>query len=148
MRPIFLLMFLILGCGESPLLHHKNEKKNPVSGIFSLQSVPTFSVLKYQFKIDWDETPKLGGNKFDLKMWDMNRGSDQGPFHDPPTEMNIFLWMPAMGHGSSPVKISKIDTGEYRVSEIYFIMGGTWQIKFQLIQNSKVIDEVDLTYHL
>jgi hypothetical protein len=145
---LFILMFMIFGCGESPLFNHKNEKKNSLAGIFTLKEVPTFSNLNYQFKIEWHEAPKLGANKFDLKIWDMSRGTDQGPFHDPPAELNIFLWMPAMGHGSSPVKISKNDAGDYHVSDVNFIMGGAWQIKFQLIQNSKVIDEVDLTYHL
>ena len=54
-----------------------------------------------------------------------------------------------MGHGSSPVKIKKLGPGEYEVTSIYFIMGGGWEIYFQLLTNKDdVLDEVVLPFSL
>lgn len=44
----------------------------------------------------------------------------------------VVLWMPSMGHGSSPVKIQKTADGIYLVSKVYFIMPGDWEIRLQI----------------
>jgi hypothetical protein len=49
--------------------------------------------------------------------------------------------MTSMGHGSAPVKLKKIADGEYEVSNVQFIMGGKWEIKFQLKKDNQVFDE-------
>ncbi len=43
----------------------------------------------------------------------------------------VILWMPAMGHGSSPVIVEKVSLGIYRAKEVYFGMKGDWQIRFE-----------------
>ncbi len=53
----------------------------------------------------------------------------------------VKLWMPSMGHGSSPVVIKQVAEGTYEVSDIYFIMLGEWEIRFQLKNNNDVIEE-------
>ena len=60
------------------------------------------------------------------------------PKHDP----HIVLWMPSMGHGSSPVTMTLIQDGVYRASEIFFIMPGLWEIRFQLKDGSRIVEEV------
>jgi len=57
-------------------------------------------------------------------------------------ELSVFLWMPSMGHGSSPVNIEEIRPGKFKVSQIYFIMPGSWEIKFQLKEKEKLIEEL------
>lgn len=54
-------------------------------------------------------------------------------------QLKVILWMPDMGHGSSPTRIQKaVDTngnalpGAYRVSNIHFMMGGVWEVRVQL----------------
>lgn len=42
------------------------------------------------------------------------------------------LWMPSMGHGSAPVQIEKTAPGIYRISRIYFIMPGDWEVRLFL----------------
>jgi hypothetical protein len=60
----------------------------------------------------------------------------------------VVLWMPSMGHGSSPVTVARVDTGTYRASEVFFIMPGKWQIKFQMTNGNEILDEaiLDLTF--
>ena len=53
----------------------------------------------------------------------------------------VKLWMPSMGHGSSPVVITQTAAGTYLVSDVYFIMLGAWEIRFQLKNNNDVIEE-------
>ncbi len=48
----------------------------------------------------------------------------------------VKLWMPDMGHGSSPVKVVRpmnasgmTETGLYRAEEVHFVMPGAWEIR-------------------
>ena len=54
----------------------------------------------------------------------------------------VTLWMPDMGHGSTPTQVSQLDTGTYRASEVFFVMPGLRQIKCQ----ESTIDEAVATY--
>ncbi len=47
------------------------------------------------------------------------------------TPLKIVLWMPSMGHGSSPVTVEKLSTGLYRAKNVFFSMKGDWEIRFQ-----------------
>jgi hypothetical protein len=58
---------------------------------------------------------------------------------EPPGTFAVKLWMPDMGHGSSPVQITqttdssgKAITGTYLVSMMYFTMGGKWDVNVTL----------------
>lgn len=66
---------------------------------------------------------------------------------DPKTHTNVDIedsikvtpWMPSMGHGSAPTVIQKVVDangqpvkGTYRVSRVFFTMGGTWEVQVQL----------------
>lgn len=46
-------------------------------------------------------------------------------------KLEVVLWMPAMGHGSSPTEVKQVDDLTYDVSRVYFIMGGEWEIRFK-----------------
>lgn len=68
--------------------------------------------------------------------------SDQFPvLIDPPAIPQVVLWMPSMGHGSSPITVTKLEAGTYRASQVFFVMAGTWDIKFQISDGNSVIDE-------
>ncbi|MBL7542435.1 MAG: FixH family protein [Bdellovibrionaceae bacterium] len=54
-------------------------------------------------------------------------------------QVDVELWMPDMGHGSAPTHVNRsIDsqgkalTGQYVVSNVYFVMGGLWEIRITL----------------
>lgn len=53
----------------------------------------------------------------------------------------VVLWMPSMGHGSSPTQVDRLDTGTYRASNVYFVMPGQWEIRFQDKDGADVRDE-------
>lgn len=58
---------------------------------------------------------------------------------EPPGAFEVSLFMPSMGHGSAPTKIQHLNdaqgqplVGAYEVSNIYFMMGGDWQVRVTL----------------
>lgn len=151
MSKIFLVFSLILlsACGESPILNHKMEPKGiKGSQIFSQSVVLEFQKSDMEFSIDWTMGPHMGESKFILRTWKKDLGTLSGPFQDPELTLNVVVWMTSMGHGSAPVKITKLNVGEYEVSNVQFFMGGAWDLKFQLKQGSQVVDETIVSYSI
>lgn len=142
---LILMSLLLSACGDSPLLNHKMEKGGLESDNFSaITEGQKFEKTKFSFRLIWIKGPVKGENKFVLKSWHNDFGTFNGPYQDLPNTLHVYLWMPDMGHGSSPVKIKKIAQGEYEVSSAYFIMPGKWEIYFQLKNKDDVLDEVVL----
>lgn len=56
-------------------------------------------------------------------------------------DWSVILWMPSMGHGSTPTRVERLDVGSFRVSSVFFIMPGDWEIRFQLKEGGQVRDE-------
>ncbi len=46
-------------------------------------------------------------------------------------DLKVKLWMPSMGHGSSPVRIDQIQPGILKIERVFFNMRGDWEIRFQ-----------------
>lgn len=105
----------------------------------------SFNKSGYSFVVSWVDGPKKGASKFIMKTWKKEVGTMNGPYQDLNKNLHIFLWMPTMGHGSQPVNITKTNDGEYEVSNVQFIMGGKWEIKFQLKDGAGVSDEAVIT---
>lgn len=146
---LLLLTFIFASCGESPLFNHAMEKSGLGKDSFQTQADGFhFSKTSFSFSIDWITGPAKGENKFLIKTWHKDFGTLNGPYQDLPHDLHVYLWMPHMGHGSSPVKINKIADGEYEISDAYFIMGGKWEIFVQLLKNKDVVDEVILPISL
>ena len=48
-------------------------------------------------------------------------------------ELKVSLFMPEMGHGSSPTKLEKVPGGNiYKISRVYFTMPGIWEVRVTL----------------
>ncbi len=60
-------------------------------------------------------------------------------------DVTVLLWMPSMDHGSTPVKVSKVDTGSYRATNVRFVMPGDWEIRFQIKDGNNIQDEAIAT---
>jgi hypothetical protein len=41
------------------------------------------------------------------------------------------LWMPSMGHGSSPTTVTRTGPHSWRVDRVFFLMPGPWEIRFK-----------------
>jgi len=51
-----------------------------------------------------------------------------------PGAFKVSLFMPGMGHGSAPTQVepAREANGAYRISRVYFTMGGDWEIRVKL----------------
>lgn len=139
---LLICLFVLSSCGESPVFNHQTEKEGPSKNPRALEAdIYSFQKTDFSFGLIWEEGPRLGESRFLVRAWNKKTGSINGPYQNLPKDLHIYLWMSSMGHGSAPVKISKIADGEYEVSEVHFIMGGPWEIRFQLKDVNQVYDE-------
>lgn len=58
---------------------------------------------------------------------------------EPGRPFDVSIWMPEMGHGSSPTQLRRVLdphgdvlVGSYDVAAMYFVMTGTWEVRFSL----------------
>ena len=139
---IFYSFFLIsiLSCGKSPIL---NQKDIYASGNYHLQTPKIFRSNGIKLSLSWltavNSTDK--GEAFLLT-------SKDGVLTDLPLPFSLFLWMPTMNHGSSPISITQLSTGVYKLSDIYFIMDGQWQLRAQLKSGNIVLEEIFFEFNL
>jgi hypothetical protein len=89
----------------------------------------------------WEQTPdstKYNSMKLTLSGANIN-AFDQ---------LESLLWMPSMGHGSSPVRIEKIDANTYRIYDMYFVMAGDWEVRIFLKKAGQSVDQVFIPVRL
>jgi hypothetical protein len=141
---------LLLGCVDSPLLHHANAQKSDPD---QKNECPlAFARFDACGAIEWRTMPtNEEKGAFQISFWNSKTGSASGPYVDPGKTVSVKLWMPDMGHGSSPVKITAaLDAngapvpGRYHATEVYFVMGGTWEIWVQLRDGAVVLEEAKI----
>lgn len=128
-----LIIFSFYGCGKSPL---QMKKSNEVSGNAGLESAKVLKTTQHSLVLNWLSPVNSADEAHALLIVKKN-----GVVVDLPEQIQIFLWMPTMGHGSSPITIKKIGTGLYDLSQVYFIMDGFWQLRVQIKNGNDVVDE-------
>lgn len=131
-----LIVLLFVACGDS---HVVKDPEKKVEGVHSKCDL-AFSSEDLCLTAKWEVMPtdSTFGSMI-LTFTDLNN------LDVPVTPINepfVMLWMPSMGHGSSPVMMEFIETGKYRAKDVFFIMPGPWDIHFQLNDGSTLIEEV------
>jgi len=148
----------MVGCLQSPLLSHANasptvapQENNQTEKGCDL----SFSKSSLCASVTWVKQPTADDQgEFTLRFWDAAQGTEAGPYVTPADDVAIKLWMPDMGHGSSPTKvIAATDAtgspvaGVFDVQNIFFVMNGKWQVFIQLKKGSQVVDQVEFDYN-
>ena len=140
MKIALLTLFLLSSCGDSPLLNHTKLGDTPSRQI-GLQTALQFSKIQTGLSVVWRSgCPNL----FDDCIFDLNLEKAL------PADSKITaeLWMPAMGHGSSPITSTELGPLSWQMTEVYFIMPGHWQVKLHLQLADGQTDEAILDYRL
>jgi len=147
--------FGTMGC-LSPILTHA-ESKNAAQPATTRDSKSladcdvTFKTQGLCASMDWINYPKEGElGAFKLRFWQAGKGNANGPYFEPNLPVFVRLWMPSMGHGSSPVTLTPaldsnglVMPGVYDVTQVYFVMRGNWEIQIQLkdAEKSKIVEQ-------
>lgn len=138
-----LTTLFMTSCGGSPHAKHRNQTEPLVK---TIQTCTNQFLNESCFTIDWLTGPRVPNeSSFDLKFFKKDQPNEPVQFE---YELFIYLWMPSMGHGSSPVNIESLEPGHFKVTNVYFIMGGEWQMIIQLKDPSKIIHESIVTLNL
>lgn len=122
-----------------------------VSAVSFAQSGPLhFPKAGLSAELSWLHGPKTGVEsilRMDWKNLVSQHSAEPGSF-------KVVLWMPDMGHGSSPTRLQRVlgaDSqplvGAYRVTNIYFTMGGVWDVhvSVKLVDGSEETQSIRLT---
>ncbi len=137
MKGFILLLSLLLGCAKPNYVSSEAERDRYAP---SQNACPLyFSEERLCLSIKWSVYP----TEETLGAFTMTFFAEENPQKPITPHLTPFvkLWMPSMGHGSSPVVITQTAEGMYLVSEVYFTMLGAWEIRFQLKNNTDVIEE-------
>lgn len=142
------LVFVFLsGCAEPKFVEgseNENDQETPQESVADCNSTFTSSGLCLSWY--WEKKPtssQMGSLIF--KTYRLNT-LDQTPIEvDLNSTPQVVLWMPSMGHGSTPSQTVRVDEGTYRTSNVFFIMPGEWEIRIQLKSGAEVTDETRIT---
>lgn len=131
-------LLLLTACGDS---HRINDSKTEVhTEGTSAQCQLHFQTEDLCLKMSWDEMPTDSTfGSMTLTFTDVHHPSQ---VLSPRNEPFIVLWMPSMGHGSSPVTMTLVEEGVYKATDVFFIMPGPWEIRYQLKAGETVVEEV------
>ena len=130
-----LLICLLAACSKP---HYVSGLEGHIDGITGTCGL-YFSKENICLKTRWVTKPSestLG--EMELSFSDPD---DNTRLLDPRNDVAIVLWMPSMGHGSTPVTITRTDVGRFTASEIFFIMPGPWEIRYQLKDGESIVEQ-------
>jgi hypothetical protein len=138
---IFLIFSSTIACGNSPLLNHLNQDNAPIdngAGTSGQDCPLDFTKSGLCAKLTWDASPAGDQeNSFTLHFYNKATGAAR----DVDNEVSVLLWMPAMGHGSSPVQITALGNGGYSATHVYFVMPGAWEVRVQIKKNHQLVEQ-------
>ncbi|PIK15022.1 hypothetical protein [Halobacteriovorax sp. JY17] len=149
---ILLIAFILLAltsCGKSPLFNHENEKDQITQGTNAVASSLSFKSLNLYLKINWLKGPYGDPsleNSFMIIVQDSN-----GELTDLPSQYAFYNWgwMPSMGHGTADDGYTeRLSKGVYIQRELYFNMGGDWDLNIQLYEGSNLSDSTKVELSL
>lgn len=104
----------------------------------------TFSESKLCLSWYWENKPtaKQAGSLI-FKIYRLNEFDKTSIPVDFKQSPDVVLWMPNMGHGSTPTQTTPLDVGTYRASNVFFIMPGDWDIRFLVKDENDITKTVD-----
>lgn len=133
-------------CSNSPLFNHRNAHPNPV--LSPAEESPVVCPLEFPksgfcASMKWTQGPNEDASAFTVSFWRKDQGTvASGPFLAPAPQVKVQLWMPSMGHGSSPVKVEAPEPGVYNATDVFFIMPGDWDVRIQLKDGRELLEQV------
>lgn len=140
----FTLILNLSSCGDSPFLSDETPEEIQNRDTLNSDNFEEGGSLwlresRYQVRPLWRLGPFVADESKLLFLILDESGYPISP------EYKVFLkiWMPTMGHGSFPIKVTEVGEGIFEAREIFFIMPGYWDIHFQLLdRENQLVEEV------
>lgn len=128
------LFCFLTACARPNYVSKEDQKKNNVA--VPEACAQSFSNTSLCAKITWSQEPTSSqAGEFILSL-----EGDTTIFD----ELITILWMPSMGHGSAPVKIKRLNSQEFLIYNVYFIMPGDWEIRMSLKKDGVVLGQLHI----
>jgi len=133
---IVALIFLTCGvwtsCARPKYVEDSSPNQNSAGKIeAAAECTTTFSESQYCLNWYWETPPtSTRAGSLIFKVYRLNHFDKTPVVVDSALTPEVVLWMPSMGHGSTPTQTTRLDVGTYRVSNVFFIMPGEWDIRF------------------
>jgi hypothetical protein len=140
--PFILGLLFLISCAEPKYLDPNADQ------IPEAKEKPSRCSVQWKVSglcFDWFWVKKASSSESGVLVFKSYRLNvfDQTPIEvDLQSKPNVVLWMPSMGHGSTPTETSRMDQGTYQSKNVFFIMPGEWEMRFQIKNDTEVIDEV------
>jgi hypothetical protein len=148
----------LLACGASPLLNHRNPARN--QALSGPTDATDWCALRFErigmcARLEWLKAPSEEETGVFLLHFSRIENGASIP-SDAPSGLKVAvkLWMPDMGHGSSPVRVVRPlnasglpETGVYRAEDVHFVMPGAWEIRVMFkSEDGTPVDQAVLPY--
>lgn len=139
---ILISLLFLFSCGKSPLL--TPVEYGVIKGNHAQEVNLKFNSTSQEITIKWLTNTNTNEEAKALIILTKN-----GSITDPDNfNLNAFLWMKSMGHGSSPIVVKKIAPGIYQLEEIYFSMSGDWQLHLTLNSSTTKIEDLEYSMYI
>jgi hypothetical protein len=134
------LVFLMLaGCADPKYVSRDGGPNSSQKAVSERAELPN---SKSSVWLDWEKIPTSEDfGSFTLKFGRENAADKSPVVQDVEGEIAVVIWMPSMGHASSPVTVAKVDTGTYRATQVFFTMPGDWEIRIQRLGTGTLIEQ-------
>ena len=138
-----LILFFFLGCAQPKYISEADSSGAGQQSTGTKASCDIrFSNSKFCLSWFWENKPTSTVEGILIfKIYKLNAFDQTAIQLDAQELPQLVLWMPSMGHGSTPSVVQRLDVGTYRATEVFFIMPGEWDLKFQIKTGSEVTDE-------
>jgi hypothetical protein len=144
MKIILGLVFLFLvGCAQPKYIDdNKNVQNNNSVYDAAVDCSTRFTQSQICLLWYWEQKPNSSEvGRLIFKTYRLNSFDKTAIEVNSVSIPQVQLWMPGMGHGSTPTQVVQLDTGTYRVQNVFFIMPGEWDIRFQIKDGDHINDE-------
>lgn len=140
---VLILLFVLIStsCGKSPLL---KELSKETGSIQAMETLRKFNTTSQSIQLNWI----TGINTTEEGKAIIILTKSGAIYDDSNYSLGAYLWMKSMGHGSSPIVVTKLTSGVYQISELYFPMTGDWQLHLTLNRNNSIVEDIEYNYNL
>lgn len=139
MKRLLLSIFFLAASCANPIYSEPDSPSTQATGLSCSAKFASGECVS----LAWKQLPtEEEFGSFELSIF--RTGERSEPVDVP--ALHVLLWMPSMGHGSSPVELNHTAPGTYLATNVFFSMRGDWEIRVQRKEGQNVPDQAILPY--